>query len=77
MIKHAGNYRWSSYCQYISMYQDLNTNIDAKLIRAYLSKQEDFEEYMNALNDDECLELKPVKKYADVVLKKILLCRVR
>ena len=61
MIKHAGNYRWSSYCQYISMYQDLNTNIDAKLIRAYLSKKEDFEEYMSVLNDDECLELKPVK----------------
>ena len=72
IIKRSPDYLWSSYNQYISVYQDQNTHIDAQLIKEYFKKQENFEEYMNAPNKDEYLDYEPVKKYTDTMLRNIL-----
>ena len=72
IIKHPACNLWSSYNQYISAYQDQNTHIDFQLIKAYFKEQKDFEEYMNAPNNDECLDYVPVRKYTDAMLRNIL-----
>lgn len=72
IVKHAVNYPWSSYSQYKSAYQDKSSHIDEQLIKAYLSELDNFEEYMNALNDDECLDVEPVQKYTDAMLINII-----
>lgn len=72
IIKHLSDYLWSSYNQYISVYQDQNSHVDAQLIKEYFKKQEHFEEYMNAPNKDECLDYEPLRKYTDSMLLNIL-----
>lgn len=72
IVKRATDYFWSSYNQYISVYQGENSQIDSQIIKSYFQKQEDFEKFMNAEHNDECLEYKPSKKYTDAALKKII-----
>ncbi len=72
IVNRAAEYRWSSYNEYILEYRGKNTSMDAELIKTYYRKQKDYEEYVNKVNNDECLEYKIKKKYTDNNLRSII-----
>lgn len=72
MVKKAEDYYWSSYKDYYLDYQGQATIISSELIKSYFKTFENFGNYMNAKNDDECLEYKAVKKYNESTLKEII-----
>ena len=63
MVTKLADYNWSSYNQYLSIYQGENSFVDGELIKSYFKTIEDLNTYMNAQNNDVCLEYSPVKKY--------------
>lgn len=77
IIKHAKDYEWSSYHQYLSVYKGQSSFIDQQLIKSYFANQVNFEEYMNTQTEDEFLEYKPVKKYTDATLRSIIEMEVK
>lgn len=72
IVKDVEGYRWSSYNQYLLSYEGKNVHIDTQLIRGYFKTLKDFEHYMKAENDDECLEYKPLRKYTDDGLREMI-----
>ncbi|MEG6616740.1 transposase [Peptococcaceae bacterium 1198_IL3148] len=72
MVKRAADYFWSSYHQYITAYQHGQCCIDFQLVKGYFTSQRAFEEYMNAENYDQHLDVKPVTKYSDAMLQQKL-----
>ena len=72
MVAKLGDYNWSSYNQYLSIYQGGSSFVDGDLIKSYFKTTEDFNTYMNAQNNDVCLEYSPVKKYNDDTFKKVI-----
>ena len=72
MVKRAENYQWSSYKEYYLDYQGQASIISGDLIKTYFNTFESFSDYMNANNNDECLEYKLVKKYNESTLKEII-----
>jgi len=65
IVKSALDYRWSSYYQYDLFYNEQISMIDGNEIKAYFNTFEDFSQYMNTNNDDECLENKTTINYND------------
>jgi REP element-mobilizing transposase RayT len=72
MVNKAEDYQWSSYKQYYLSYQKQDSFIDGDLIKTYFKTFEDFSNYMNAYNNDECLEHNVIKRYNDNTLKEII-----
>jgi REP element-mobilizing transposase RayT len=67
IVGEAKDYLWSSYKQYILAYQQQNGYVDVYLIKTYFEELEDFIQFMNELNGDECLEF-TVNKLSDADL---------
>ncbi len=61
----AKEYKWSSYNQYINGFNNKKAEIDIDIIKSYFSDQDNFEKYMNEINNDKCLEYVEKKKYTD------------
>jgi len=69
MVKEAVKYNWSSYNQYLKMYDSNNYTIDGEIMKAYFDSKKSFAEfhkemskenhmdYKNKYSDDELLEL--------------------
>ena len=72
IVKEANDYSWSSYKQYLQAYQNENSSVDADLIKGYFKTFEDFRQYMNTPNSDECLEYKQLNKSTDTDLMKAI-----
>lgn len=72
IIDNPEKYSWSSYNQYIESYQNQNTTIDPGLIKGYLATEEEFIDFMNTPNKDECLGYKSKAKYNEDSYKKII-----
>lgn len=72
IVNKAEYYQWSSYNKYYLDYQGKKSFISCDLIKAYFKTYEDFNRYMNANNDDKCLEYNPVKIYNDNTLREII-----
>ncbi len=72
MVTNVEDYRWSSYYHYSLFYNDKNTMIDGTLFKTFFDTFEEFNKYMNANNDDECLENKIIRNHNDETLKEIL-----
>lgn len=72
IIKKAEDYQWSSYCKYALDYQGEKSFISSEMIKAYFKTYKDFKNFMNAKNNDECLEYNPVKRYNDKVLSELI-----
>ena len=72
LTKTLGEYKWSSYQQYIDAYNHRNTEIDTDIIKSYFQDRDSFEGYMNQINNDKCLEYVEKKKYTDAQLTKEL-----
>lgn len=72
LVQQVKDYWWSSYKEYILAYQQQNTYIDAHLIKTYFKTIGDFNQYMNAQNNDQCLDYRPARKITDADLVKII-----
>jgi len=69
MVKEVAKYSWSSYNEYLKMYDSNNYLIDGEIMKAYFNSkksfaefhkemsQEDYMDYKNKYSDDELLEL--------------------
>jgi len=69
MVKEAGKYHWSSYNEYLKMYNSKDYLIDGEIIKAYFNSKksftkfhkqmskENYMDYKNKYSDDELLEL--------------------
>ena len=67
-IASTDEYEWSSYREYTNKMTKLDTSFALEL----LDGQENFEEYINCINDDCCLEVKESNNMTDKQAKKIL-----
>jgi len=72
IVKIAKDYEWSSYQQYRQYYNEQDTLISGDLIKAYLNTFESFSDYMNAKNNDKCLETSRIERYNDKRLHDII-----
>ena len=73
LVQKAEQYYWSSFGQYMLAYQAQYCIIDFQLVSCYFQTSEEFANYMNASNDDTCLEYISASKYTDISLKTTLL----
>lgn len=67
------DYNWSSYQEYIKRYNGKRVKIDAEFIDDYFLDKEDFELFMQEVNDDNCLEYKCKERLSDEELKEIII----
>ncbi len=65
-------YLWSSYHQYKIVFRGHRSFIDTDLVMAFFNTEHYFDEYMNASNNDEFLDYKPIKKLSDASILNIL-----
>lgn len=72
MVKEAKNYPWSSYHQYIAVYNSKSSHIDASRIMNYFDTQNKFEVFMNTQQDDKCLGYQTTDRMTDITLAKII-----
>jgi len=72
IVKEIRDYEWSSYNQYYQIYKGQSTLINADLIRAYFQTFKSFSDFMNADNDDQCLELNKNVRYNDKTLRELI-----
>ncbi len=69
IVKDIKEYRWSSYNSYLS---DKPTIIDKDILKQYFSNLKAFIDFTNQSNNDQCLELSPLKRYSDDDLRTII-----
>lgn len=72
LVKQAKDYLWSSYIEYIALYNREETNIDGQLVRSYFNNSNKFEKFMGEYDNQNFLEYKQVKKHTDNMLRNII-----
>ncbi len=72
IVRDIRDYEWSSYNNYCQFYKGQGNLISGDLIRAYFKTFQDFSDFMNADNTDQCLELKENGSYNDKTLREII-----
>lgn len=75
IAKSPGQYPWSTYNQQINAYlnkQSVFSSLDSKFIKKYFFTKTEFINFINAVNDYECLEYKNVIKYNQDSFRKII-----
>lgn len=72
MVDNIEKYKYSSFDQYYMYFNEQSSIIDTELIQHYFKTFEDFRNYMNESNDDECMEYKVINNYNDATFKEIL-----
>ncbi len=68
MVKSVKDYIWSSYDQYKQFYNGQKTFISGDLIKAYFPTFSSFDKFMNAVNEDKCLEIAVSDRTSDKIL---------
>ncbi len=72
IVANAKDYKWSSFGKYYLFYNRQKSIIDGELIKNYFKTFEEFNTYINEVNDDECLDIKNSKhsdnKLADIIM---------
>lgn len=71
IVEQPSEYLWSSYHQYLSAYQGQYSQIDAELTKSYFSTVQEFEDFMNTVNDDHYLDDRETN-YPDRVLREVI-----
>jgi REP element-mobilizing transposase RayT len=69
IVKQMNDYLWSSYNQYLALYNGQAVHIDGALIKAYFKSSNEFIKFMNEHDDQVFLEYKQVKRYTDNMLR--------
>ena len=71
MVKEAAKYPWSSYHQYLKMYESTNYLIDGEIMRAYFNSKKSFIEFHKEIGKENYLDYKNINKYSDDELLKL------
>lgn len=72
LVKQLRDYLWSSYNQYIALYNERENHIDGHLIKTHFNSSNEFDKFMNENDNQKFLEYKQVKKYTDAMLRNII-----
>jgi putative transposase len=72
IVKAAADYQWSSYQQYRQYYYGQDSLVKGDLIRAYFNTYDSFNDYMNANNNDQCLDMLRTERFNDERLFKMI-----
>lgn len=73
IVMRIADYPWCSYEHYLHSYKGIYSFIDTKLLSFYFSTPGEFVSFLNAQNDDECLEYDNNKRYKEDTLRKIII----
>jgi len=73
MVHMPSEYSWSSYQDYLAAFNRKACFIDGARIMAYFETQETFEEFINALQNDQCIDYNELIRYTDSELRRLLL----
>ena len=65
LVKNIQDYVWSSYNQYIELYNNRKADIDGELITAYFKNSHTYIEFMNIDDKQQYLDYEPARKYTD------------
>ena len=65
MVKEASKYNWSSYKEYLKMYDSNNYIIDGEIIKAYLNSKKSFAEFHKEISKKNYMDYKDINKYSD------------
>lgn len=66
-------YKWSSYNDYIQMYNGENISVDGELIKSLFPEKSQFKLFMQVENEDACMDYEDKLNYSDSQIKKIIL----
>lgn len=72
MVKKTVKYNWSSYNEYLKMYDSNNYLIDGEIMKAYFNSKKSFAEFHNEMGKENYLDYKNIKKYSDDELLELL-----
>jgi len=65
IVKEASKYNWSSYKEYLKMYDSNNYLIDGEIMKAYFNSKKSFAEFHNEISKENYLDYKDINKYSD------------
>ena len=70
MVKEASKYIWSSYNEYLKMYDSKDYLIDGEIMKAYLDSKKSFIEFHKETNKENYMDYENIKRYsADELLE--------
>ncbi|UWG96866.1 transposase [Dehalobacter sp. DCM] len=72
IVSHAGEYKWSSYQDYLTAFSNTNYAIASKLIMDYFLTPKDYTAYMNQRQDDRYLDYDFSSRFSDDEIRKII-----
>ena len=65
MVKEAAEYNWSSYNEYLKMYNSNNYLIDGEIIKAYFNSKKSFTEFHKEISKENYMDYENINKYSD------------
>ncbi len=65
IVRNVKDYHWSSYDQYIQFYRGQDTFVSGDLIKSYFPTFSSFDRFMNAINEDRCLDVAAFERISD------------
>jgi len=65
MVKEAAKYNWSSYNEYLKMYDSNNHLIDGEIMKAYFDSKKSFIEFHNQMSKENYMDYENINKYSD------------
>lgn len=71
MAKKAVKYNWSSYNEYLKMYDSNNYVIDGEIMKVYFNSKKRFAEFHNEMSKENYMDYKNINKYSDDELLKL------
>ena len=71
MVKEVSKYSWSSYHQYLKMYDSNKCLIDGEIMRAYFNSKKSFIEFHKEIGKEDYMDYKNINKYSDDELLKL------
>lgn len=72
IVRKVNDYNWSSYKDYIISYGNKKTSVDSEYMKSYFPSVEEFQNFMNNDNDDECLEYDDRQRHTDQGMKALI-----
>ena len=65
MVKEASKYNWSSYHQYLKMYDSKDYLINGEIMKAYFDSKKGFAEFHKEMSKENYMDYKNINKYSD------------
>ncbi|GAI55001.1 unnamed protein product, partial [marine sediment metagenome] len=65
IVKESAEYNWSSYNEYLKMYDSNNDLIDGEIMKAYFDSKKSFIEFHNQMSKENYMNYENINKYSD------------